>query len=60
MFRLYCNPSDEHINGEELNKYFTERESKILLDRMDPFKSGYIELENFRWLHMNSFAKWSI
>jgi hypothetical protein len=44
MFRVYCNPCDEQISGDEMNKYFTERESRILLDRMDPLKSGYIEL----------------
>jgi hypothetical protein len=42
MFRIYCNPCDKSIKGSELNKFFTERESSILLDRMDPFKTGYI------------------
>jgi hypothetical protein len=47
IFRGYCRPGDKAIPKDELNKYFTERECKILLDRLDPSKTGAITLENF-------------
>lgn len=40
IFRMYCNPCEDSIKAEELNKYFTEVECKVLLDRMDPLKTG--------------------
>jgi hypothetical protein len=40
VFRGYCNPGDKVISQNNLGKYFTVRECKILMDRLDPTKSG--------------------
>ena len=47
VFRGYCRPGDKNIPNPELKKYFTERECKVLLDRLDPNRTGAISYDNF-------------
>ena len=47
VLRGYCRPGDNGIPTQEMRKYFSERECKVLLDRLDPSKTGTITLENF-------------
>ena len=48
VFRGYCKPGDKSISAQQLAKYFTERECRILLDRFDPNKTGNITYDFFQ------------
>ena len=48
VFRSYCDPGHKGIKADNLGKYFTERECRILLDRFDPNKTGEITFDFFQ------------
>lgn len=48
VFRSFCNPGHDAIPIEGLNSYFTQRECKVLADRLDPNKTGKITFDFFQ------------
>lgn len=45
LLHYFCEPREENIRSDKLRELFTSRETKILLERLDPDGVGVIGLE---------------